>query len=189
MSVDLICPDCGGVIGATGIDSAGRSPCTCYKDEPETSTTEERGESSDRDDDPSDTVSLPSQQPPEAPGEAAPPKLCIVCGKNVSGHRRVKDSRGYLCYDCAKSEVKAEKAGTIPCGECGRRMKEAGLLFYKGKKICRNCHEHHTELDRKNRKVATKEIDEYEKRNVIVLAVIFGVLALIIIWQTIKHFL
>lgn len=188
MAVDLICPDCGGVIGATGIDSSGRGPCTCFKEEAVTTRTES-GSPVERDD-PSDTVSLPSQQQPaEQAGTAALPKLCITCGKNVTGHRRVKDSRGYMCYDCAKKEVKAEKEGTVPCGECGRRMKEAGLLFYKGKKICRSCYDHNKEIDQKNRKVATKEIDEYEKRNVIILAIIFGILGLIVIWQTLKHFL
>lgn len=176
MAVDLICPDCGGVIGGTGVDAAGRGPCTCAP-EPEAPSPERE--------DSSDTVSLPSQQ---TATESAP-KLCISCGKNVSGHRRVKDSRGYMCYDCAKSEVKAEKEGTIPCADCRRRIKEAGLIMYKGKRICKICYDHLAEVDRKNRKVATKEIDEYEKRNVIILGVVFGILTIIVIWQTIKHFL
>ena len=176
MAEELICPDCGGIIGGTGVDDAGRGPCTCYKESVATQT--ER-------DDSSDTVSIPSQ-PAETTSDTAP-KLCIVCGKNVSGHRRVKDSRGYLCYTCAKAEVKEEKKGTVPCTECGRRMKEAGLVAYKGKMICRTCFEHHREIDFKNRKVATKEIDEYEKRNLYILAGVFVVLGLIIIWQTLSR--
>lgn len=180
MSEDLICPDCGGVIGGTGVDTSGRGPCKCYVEAVATQT--RRDEDEDKEDS-SDTVSIPSQ-----PAGDTSPKLCITCGKNVSGHRRVKDSRGYMCYECAKTEVKAEKAGTIPCGQCGRRMKEAGLSPYKGKMICKSCLDHHREIDFKNRKVATKEIDEYEKRNVIILAVVFGVLTLIVLWQTLKRF-
>lgn len=178
MAEDLICPDCGGVIGGSGVDSEGRSPCSCYKEAVVTKT------QSDEREDSSDTVSLPSQ--PAAGGDTSP-KLCFACGKNVSGHRRVKDSRGYMCYDCAKAEVKQEKAGTIPCADCKKRLKEGGLVMYKGRRICKTCHGHLSELDRKSRKVATKEIDEYEKRNIYVLGGIFGVLTLIILWQLVKR--
>jgi hypothetical protein len=173
MAVDLICPDCGGVIGATAKTADGREPCSCFKDETP------RAENSD-------TVSIPT---PTAGTDAADfkEKICFVCGKNVAGHRRVKDSRGYLCYDCAKAEVKQEKAGTIPCAECGRRVKEGGLVNYGGIRICRKCHEDHKETQKKAvKKVATKHFDVHEKKNLIIIAVIFVVLALIVIWRQLR---
>lgn len=190
MAVDLTCPDCGGVIGATRTDAEGRGPCICAKSD----TTFTRPAPPP---DPSaDTVSIPTPRDPDAGARmaapvapAAPAKTCIKCGKDVTGHRRVKDSRGYLCYDCSKAEIHEEKAGTIPCGACKRRVKEAGLVEYKGRKICKICLDHEKEIDRKNRKVSTKHIDEHEKRNVIILAIIFGILALIVAYQTIKHLL
>jgi hypothetical protein len=175
MAVDLICPDCGGVIGATSTSADGRSPCTCFKDEGVTRRSEN-----------SDTVSIPAP----APGHDAADfreKICIVCGKNVAGHRRVKDSRGYLCYDCAKAEAKQEKAGTIPCAECGRRVKEAGLITYGGIRICRKCHEDHREAQKKAvKKVASHHFDVHEKKNLIIIAVIFVILAVIVIWRQLR---
>lgn len=184
MAVDLICPDCGGVIGATEIDSEGRAPCTCVR---ETESPSSRDSSSD-------TVSIPAQREAERSStiqaeEPSPAKLCIRCGKDVTGHRRVKDSRGYMCYACSKEEMQEEKAGTIPCGACKRRVKEAGLYEYKGRRICKICLDHEKEIDRKNRKVSTKHLDEHEKRNVMILGAVFAVLALIILTQLIRHLL
>jgi hypothetical protein len=175
MAVDLICPDCGGVIGATGTSADGRGPCTCFKDDVTTRRVEN-----------SDTVSIPAP----APGRDASDfreKICIVCGKNVAGHRRVKDSRGYLCYNCAKAEIKQEKAGTIPCAECGRRVKESGLVTYGGIRICRKCNEDHKQTQKKAvKKVATHHFDVHEKKNLIIIGIIFVVLALIVIWRQLR---
>jgi hypothetical protein len=192
MAVDLICPDCGGIIGATDVDAEGRGPCTCLRDS---------GKPSGSSDSSSDTVSIPVPPPTQVPanplissdtGTSATPegaaKFCIKCGKDVTGHRRVKDSRGYMCYTCAKGEIHEEKAGTIPCTGCKRRIKEAGLIEYKGRKLCKICFDHEKEIERKNRKVSTKALDEHEKRNVIILAVIFGILTLIILVKTVMHF-
>src|SRR5436309_2393163 len=71
MAGELLCPDCGGVVGATETTEAG-PPCTCF-----TSSS-------------SDTaVDMPSPA-----GEKQEAKICVLCGKDVTGHRRLKDSRG-----------------------------------------------------------------------------------------------
>src|SRR5436305_1177879 len=74
---------------------------------------------------PSDTAAIESP----VKGE----KLCVNCGKNVSGHRRVKDSRGYLCYACAKAERAAEREGKVRCMECRKMIRPEGLVAYNGK--------------------------------------------------------
>jgi hypothetical protein len=177
MSVDLICPECGGIIGGVGVDANGRGPCTCFSDSPD-SLEEKDG-----------TVSLPSPQTAnERTTSSMPEKVCIVCGKNLSGHRRVKDSRGYMCYQCAKNEIEQEQAGTIPCAECGRRVKEKALISYLGIKICRRCYEDHKESKRKMVKVvATKQYEIHEKRSLIILAIIVAILGLIVLYTQLKH--
>jgi hypothetical protein len=163
MSVDIICPDCGGVIGGTGAD--GRRACSCT---PSASK--------------SDTVRI--ELPLPDINDTRQRKICIVCGKNVEGHRRVKDSRGYMCYACAKAEMKAEKEGTVRCAECGRRVKPAGLVDYDGIKICKKCHNDHKELKKKAvRKVATRHYELHEKKTLIWLGVVFGVLACIVLYS------
>lgn len=191
MAVEVICPDCGGVIGGVGIDAEGRGPCTCFSDERKfprlpASRPEVIGDPADASD-PSDTVSLSAPSPGQDLGDNRP-KVCIVCGKNVTGHRRVKDSRGYLCYACAKAEVAQERAGKIPCAECGRRVKEGGIVVYNGLKICRRCFEDHKQAKRKAiKKVSTHHFDAHEKLRLIYLAIIFVVLGLIVLWQQLKR--
>jgi hypothetical protein len=189
MSVDVICPECGGVIGGVGYDAQGRGPCTCFDDRPTKKSKVEKADSSD-------TVSIPSipapvtttMSPQRVDANEAPEKLCIVCGKNVSGHRRIKDSRGYLCLDCAKAEMAQEKAGTVPCAECGRRIKEGGLVMYSGIKICRRCYVEHKESKKVLvRKVATKNFDAHERRTVLIWAILFLILGSIVVYTQLRH--
>lgn len=163
MSVDIVCPECGGIIGGTGAD--GRRACACT---PGTSK--------------SDTVRIEIPLPDI--NESRVRKVCISCGKNVQGHRRVKDSRGYMCYDCAKTELDAEKEGTVRCAECGKRVKPQGLVEYGGIKICRKCHGDHKELKKKAvKRVATRHYDLHEKKTLIWVAAVFGVLALFVLYS------
>src|SRR4051794_15533683 len=91
------CPDCGGIVGATEATDEGR-PCTCFT-QPDHRT----------DDDSHGTDVMPSQ------GAASPQKFCRVCGKDLTGKKRLKDSLGYWCPECAKEDaLKKEEKGT-PC--------------------------------------------------------------------------
>jgi hypothetical protein len=133
--------------------------------------------------DSSDTVSIPSPAQGQDLADRKQ-KICIICGKDCAGHRRVKDSRGYLCYRCARDEMKQERAGTVPCAECGRRVKEAGLITYGGIRICRKCHEDHRQAQKKVvKKVATHHFEIHEKQRLIIVAIIFVVLGLIVLWR------
>ncbi len=161
MSVDIVCPECGGVIGGTGAD--GRRACTCNVVSK------------------SDTVRI---EVPIPDVNDSPKKVCISCGKNVEGHRRVKDSRGYMCYSCAKEEMRTEKEGTVRCAECGKRVKPAGLVAYDGIKICRKCFNDHKELKKKVvKKVATRHYDVHEKQTLIWVSVVFGVLLILVLYS------
>jgi len=184
MSVDLICPECGGIIGGSGVDAEGRGPCTCFKNE----SPRRAGAYGGTIDDPSDTVSIPSPMTQGQDLSDKRAKICIVCGKDVTGHRRIKDSRGYLCYNCAKDEMKQEREGTIPCAECGRRVKPGGIVVYNGLKICRKCHEAHKEVKKKAvKKVATHHFEKHEMQKIIIITVIFVILGAIVLWQQLKH--
>lgn len=157
---DLICPDCGGRIGGTGSD--GHAPCRCFHPEPE-----RRGTEADEAD--------------ATPAE--PTKLCHVCGKNLKGHRRLRDSRGYMCLACARAEQlarEAQEADRVPCAECGRKLKPEGLIEFGGLRICKLCHEHHREMARTKRApIHSTHHDEHERQRVKWLAGVLGVLLLI----------
>lgn len=175
MSIELICPECGGIIGQAS--SGHRAPCTCpvaparpMKQAAPAMEAAEPEESDKR----SDTDVLDSPEP-------VVEKICFQCGKNVAGHRRVKDSRGYLCLDCAKAERKSETAGTVPCDECKRRLKPGGLFPYRNKRICKSCLDHHVERDRVTKKVSGAHYEEHEKKTLLWLIIAAGVLGLVIL--------
>src|SRR5947207_14153959 len=92
----LLCPDCGGVIGATA--SSGH-PCTCFSAE-DLATIDPTGATQAKE------------------GTVVEAKICVVCGKDCAGHRRFKDSRGYICYACNKSQKSQELGKDGVCTQC-----------------------------------------------------------------------
>jgi len=118
MVSELLCPECGGVVGATETTDAG-PPCKCFSTE-SISTSE--------------TV---ADLPP--PVETAVAKICRICGKDVTGQKRVKDNTGYYCVPCAKEEEKKEHGGRVRCKVCGHLTKEENLEMYEGAKMCHRC--------------------------------------------------
>jgi DNA-directed RNA polymerase subunit RPC12/RpoP len=156
MAVDIVCPDCGGIIGGAGAD--GRRACSCVITTPSKH----------------DTVRIDLPLPDVNESKK---KVCITCGKDLAGHRRVKDSRGYQCLACAKEEMAAEKEGTVRCAECGRRVKPQGLVDYDKIKICKRCFNDHKELKKKAvKKIATRHYEIHEKKTLMYLAIAAAVL-------------
>src|SRR5690606_36455718 len=62
-------------------------------------------------------------------------KVCRVCGKNLKGHRRYKDERGYICPQCDRDE----RARRIPCAECGKPVPPESLRPWGPISICTRC--------------------------------------------------
>jgi DNA-directed RNA polymerase subunit RPC12/RpoP len=170
MAEELICPECGGLVGGTGKEA--HKPCRCFVPPANDSK--------------SDTATLDymvnARESEDVAVVTAPkPKLCRVCGKNVAGHRRVKDSRGYMCLACAKMEDLQEEERGTPCADCGKRLKDAGLVEYNGRRICKKCHEDHKELNKHKPKViSTKHHEAHEKGQLKLYLLILGALALIL---------
>ena len=169
MSKHLLCPDCGGIIGATETTEEGH-PCECF------------GGSGDR---LSDTDRIDSPVPAAeraAAAAAAVSKICFTCGTDTTGHRRIKDSRGYQCYPCAKAERRKEVGDTVKCPECGRRVRENSLRPYEGTKICGRCVEHRKEVKRKSvRKVATHTYEHHEKHQLKWWLLVFLLLFIVVL--------
>ena len=119
----MVCPDCGGVVGATETTEDG-DPCRCFAGQAKPS---------------SDTVVI------HPPSDAPTAKVCRICGKDVSGRKRVKSHAGYACYDCDKEEEKRLNYGRVRCGVCGHLVKEENLLLWEAVRICPACHAEKTE--------------------------------------------
>jgi hypothetical protein len=164
MSDGLICPDCGGVIGAS--EHAGVKVCHCAA---------ERFRIDEK---------LAREAEAKVAAEAAAPavveKKCRVCHRNLSGHRRIKDHDGYICLACAKQEQEDKAAGLVSCAECSRKLKPAGLIDYHGMRICRRCFADHQDLSKfKAPPPKLDQHDKHEKKRMKVLLIITLVLGLI----------
>jgi len=161
MATNLLCPDCGGKLGEV---APGETGCTCGLAPAETNSK-------------SDTATI------------APPaiieKFCVVCGKDTIGHRRLKDSRGYICYPCAKAEQAAMKAGKVRCKLCRKLVKPDGLVPMGKMMVCKVCFANNEESMKFKKKISTEHYDRHEKRNLIILAALALALLLVVV---IQHF-
>jgi DNA-directed RNA polymerase subunit RPC12/RpoP len=156
----MLCPDCGGVVGATETTEEG-DPCRCFagKGQPSVAIAE-------------------SHTAPSAPVA----KVCRICGKDVSGRKRVKSHAGYACYECDKEEEKRLNYGRVRCGACGHLVKEENLLLYEAVRICPACHAEKTaakkaQLARMGFKGARTR---YESKQIVGLLALLALLAAII---------
>jgi DNA-directed RNA polymerase subunit RPC12/RpoP len=176
----VICPDCGGVVGAPG---PGEVACDC-RAEP---GVDALAESPDSNETKSDTVSIATPSMPDAAAVEAI-KPCAVCGRELAGHRRYKDSRGYVCPQCMKQEEGDKVAGKVSCPRCKRKVREAGIVTFNGRKMCRSCQ---LSLQESKKvlvhKVASKNYDSQEKRTVFILLGVVGVLVIFMILSLFKY--
>ncbi len=172
---DLICPDCGGLLGGSGAD--GVKPCRCFAEKKPTATGRILA--------PAEAVAPPAEVAETADGAPAKrktkkgEKLCVVCGKDLAGHRRLKDERGYVCLDCAKAEKgTGDERGT--CAECGRRVKKTSLTRWGTVRICKQCAiEHDRDPRRHVRKIDAAVFKQTDWTKIYLAAAAAAVLLLI----------
>ncbi|MGC4034062.1 MAG: hypothetical protein QM754_20465 [Tepidisphaeraceae bacterium] len=133
------------------------------------------------------TVRHEAPEPP-LPDLASGEKRCRVCNKDLKGHRRLKDSRGYICVACDKAERRqdevadAQDLNLIPCPECGRKLKAEGITTVNGMVMCKTCAVDHKELNKFKAPPPTLgRGKEAEKRRLYIMLGVGGVLLLIIL--------
>jgi len=173
MSTELICPDCGGVIGGDSTD-AGRA-CVCWANK------SADGELPGGQDSSGDTVI----ERPNGPR----PKVCCKCGTDLTGKKRLRDSRGYWCYACHKLDKEANKPKGERCADCGRIVAEAALSDFEGRRICGSCRAERKDLAKERRRLSPVKTDAYDKlakQRVYWLFAILAVLAVIVILHQLK---
>jgi hypothetical protein len=121
-------------------------------------------------------------EPPKA-------KVCCQCGKDLTGQKRLRDSRGYWCYACHKLDKEANKPKGEKCPECSRIVAEAAMGDFEGRRICGKCREDLKERAREQRRLSPVKTDAHEelaKRRLFWILGIAAVLVLIIILKTLK---
>jgi hypothetical protein len=173
MSPDLICPECGGVLG--GENSEQGSPCTCFTNKSTRSTDfSADGQSS------GDTF---------VEKAAVAVKVCCQCGKDLSGKKRLRDSRGYWCPACHKLDKAAHSPKGVKCADCSRTVSEAALTDYEGLRICAPCRAQRKKLEKEQRRLSPVKTDAYQqldRRKLFGLLTVLAILLAIIILRQLK---
>jgi hypothetical protein len=159
MATLLICPECGGVRGATETTEAGR-PCTCSNPSP------------------SGTVY----------GAVPGSKICCICGADVTGKRRYKDREGrYFCPDCNMLDAERKEAAPPPpsvCGECQKTFPREELAEENGQLICEPCRTEKIAREKRERAriaAAEAEAELMEKRKKVLIAVSIAMAVLLVV--------
>lgn len=135
-----------------------------------------------------------------ADGDAAPPlrtvssadstitssptaKLCCMCGVDLHGKKRYKDSDGrYWCDGCNEADIKRRQPATCP--DCGKEMTFGDLIEFKGTPVCQACWDKRRQSAKREdaRLRAVEEAAEAERQSrrkwVRLVLIIVGVLAI-----------
>jgi hypothetical protein len=74
--------------------------------------------------------------------QAKQPKFCIVCGKDITSRRRMKDRQGrYFCYECGIADNKRkEQSESYPCTSCRRPFTKDKMVERDGIFFCKRCY-------------------------------------------------
>lgn len=166
METDITCPDCGKIIAPPGqVPESNRCQCAA-----------------------SPSAATPEPEELEAPKAT---KTCYVCGRNLHGVKRVKDSRGrYWCKECADADERAKKRQEeLRCPDCGRVFPEHKLVYFQTDRVCSTCfRDRERKLERKVAKHGAIRVQkQHEYRSLIWMAAIAGaVLIAAVAWNLLR---
>jgi hypothetical protein len=122
----------------------------------------------------------------------SPAKLCCMCGVDLHGKKRYKDSDGrYWCAECNDADIKRRQPATCP--DCNKNMTFGDLIEFKGTPVCQACWEKRRQSAKREeaRLRAAEEVVELERQRrrkwFLAAATLVGVLAvygvvMLIIW-------
>lgn len=191
MAQEIFCPNCGGLIFSSDPDAMQMQPCTCAA--APSSRGAAKGSTAVAAAKPAvETVADPRTSSVEAPKAAPEPKICIKCGKDVNGHRRLKDDDGnYWCLPCAKEEDRRKRQATEParskCASCAEEVSVTNLLAIDGRFLCPRCVRAHREAQKKTEARIGRINQAYQGQDWKRLGPLLGILglcALIILLRT-----
>lgn len=156
MDTEVVCPDCGKIIAPEGAIENNRR-CRCAENDfaPSASGTSL---------DPVSAAEAADAAVAAAASAPAVEKKCFVCGKDLSGRKRLKDHLGrYWCRECARADARAKKREEdLRCPDCGRVFPADRLVYFQVTRVCKSCYrEREKALERK---LAKSGIEKGQKR-------------------------
>ena len=111
-------------------------------------------------------------------------KSCCVCGVDLRGRMRYKDSGGrYWCPSCNEKDQMSRQPATCP--DCSAAMTRADLVEFKGTAVCPQCWEKRRAASRREEariRAVEEEVREQEERKRRLKMIFMGFVVLIVIW-------
>ncbi|MGA2499303.1 MAG: hypothetical protein ABSH20_16310 [Tepidisphaeraceae bacterium] len=117
-----------------------------------------------------------------APSGAKHAKVCCVCGANLAGEKRYKDSEGrYWCCDCAKADT--DKKTPAVCPDCNQQLTAGDLTDFEGQKLCHACigKRQHAAKRAAQRKAAAEEEARVQQKQHRMVLIASGVAAALMV--------
>ena len=110
-------------------------------------------------------------------------KACCMCGTDLHGRMRYKDSAGrYWCPNCNEKDQKSKQPAACP--DCNATFTRADLIEFKGTAVCHPCWERRRMAARREEarlravEEEIREDEEKKKRWIMIVWIFVGVLAL-----------
>lgn len=114
-------------------------------------------------------------------------KSCCVCGVDLAGRMRYKDSGGrYWCPSCNEKDAMSRQPAACP--DCNAAMTRADLVEFKGTAVCPQCWEKRRAAARREEarlRAVEEEVREQEERSKRLKWMLVGCAALIALWAII----
>jgi len=111
-------------------------------------------------------------------------KACIVCGVDLHGRMRYKDSGGrYWCPSCNEKDQMSRQPAACP--DCSAAMTRADLVDFKGTAVCPTCWEKRRAAARREEariRAIEEEVREQEERKKRLMMIGMGFIVLVVIW-------
>lgn len=111
-------------------------------------------------------------------------KTCCICGVDVHGRMRYKDSSGrYWCPSCNEKDQMSRQPATCP--DCNAAMTRADLVEFKGTAVCPQCWEKRRASSRREEariRAIEEEVREQEERKRRLKMIAIGFVVLLAIW-------
>ncbi len=175
MATVVICPDCGGAIGGDPSDPSMRK-CKCPPARVSSNGSDTINSSS----------AMMNTSTATAPETTSTKKTCCICGKDVTGRKRMKDREGkYFCIECGTADSAKKRITRTPCGGCEKHFPISDMYKMGGVYLCNNCRVAKLEHAAKKRNLIGgigSAFRSHEMGRVKVLLLIAAVLLLIAWW-------
>lgn len=117
-------------------------------------------------------------------------KICVKCGKDLTGKKRLRDSHGYWCVDCHKADVADRAPKGVPCAKCARIVPPDALVELDGEKVCSRCLREAKQLrkagSKKYRKLDDSHFQEHEKTKLYIMIGVLVILALFALYGAMR---